>query len=136
MVKNPIKFTYWFNDKEAKQVHGDKGVEKTYPFRVGDIVKVTKEGNMYSAYKKAFKHFTGSTKTPYYCNNYLNDGELGKEFRIVAMIGHVSCDAIVTYCKDRLGNDIVIDADGFTLVRQYPLRVGESTTIHLNRLER
>lgn len=118
-----IKFTYWFND----------GVKKIYPFRIGDIVMITKEGNMYSAYKKAFKHFTGSTKTPYYC---CHGSELGKEFRIVAMIGHVSCDAIVTYCKDRLGKDIVIDADGFTLVRQYPLRVGESTTIRLDRLER
>ena len=123
MTKKTIKFTYWFND----------GVKKTYPFRVGDIVKVTKEGNMYSAYKTVFKHFTNSTKIPYYCDH---KGELGKVFRIVAMIGHETCDAIVTYCKDRLGNDIVIDADGFTLIRQYPLRVGESTTIHLDRLER
>jgi hypothetical protein len=119
-----INFTYWFND----------GVKKIYPFRVGDIVIVTKEGNMYSGYKEAFKHFTGSTNPPYYCCHH--GSEFGKVLRIVAMIGHVSCDAIVTYCKDRLGNDIVIDADGLTVVRQYPLRVGENTTIHLDRLKR
>ena len=124
MVKNPINFTYHL-DGEARNI--------TYPFRIGDIVMVTKDGNMYSRYKVAFKHFTGSTNPPYYCGH---GSEFGKAFRIVAMIGHVSCDAIVTYCKDRLGNDIVIDADGLTVVRQYPLRVGENTTIHLDRLKR
>ena len=118
-----INFTYWFNN----------GVKKTYPFRVGDIVKVTKKGNVYPTYKEAFKHFTSSTKTPHYCN--YNDAELGKVFRIVAVIGHEFCDSVVTYCKDRLGNDIVIDANGFTLVRQYPLRKGESTVIPLERIQ-
>ena len=120
----PINFTYQIGDS----------VIRKYPFRVGDIVKVTEEGNMYSMHKEAFKYFTGSTNPPYYCCHH--GSEFGKMFRIVAMIGHDFCDAIITYCKDRLGNDIVIDADGFTLVRQYPLRVGESTTIRLDRLER
>ena len=119
-----IKFTYWFNN----------GVKKTYPFRVGDIVKVTKEGNMYSGYKVAFKHFTGSTKIPYYCDHW--DAKLDKEFKIFEIVKHGDSNDIIIYAKDRINNDIVIDARGVKLVRQYPLRVGENTTIHLDRLKR
>lgn len=124
MTKKTINFIYRLDDRRIK----------VYPFRVGDIVKVTESGCMYSRYKEAFKYFTGSTKTPYYCDH--GGTELDNVFKIIAMIGHPNSNDIVTYCKDRLGNDIVIDADGFTLVRQCPLRVGEKITIHLDRLKK
>lgn len=111
----------------------DNGTIKTYPFRIGDIIRVTNLDYRYTSYGDAFKHFTGSRwKIPYYCDHWY--AELDKEFKIFEMVKHGNSNDIIIYAKDRINNDIVIDAHGVKLVRQYPLRKGESIEIRLRAL--
>ena len=110
----------------------DNGTRKTYPFRIGDIIRVGNPDYRYTSYGAAFKHFTGSTKIPYYCDHWY--AKLDNEFKIFEMVKHGNTNDIIIYAKDRINNDIVIDARGVKLVRQYPLRKGESTEIRLRAL--
>lgn len=111
----------------------DNGTRKTYPFRIGDIIRVDNLDYRYTSYSAAFKHFTGSKwKTPYYCNHWY--AKLDKAFKIFEIVKHGYSNDIIIYAKDRINNDIVIDARGVKLVRQCPLRKGESTEIRLRAL--
>lgn len=116
-------FTYRF-DNEGRKV---------YPFRVGDIIRVTDLGYRYMSYSTAFKYFTSSIKNPHYCDHWY--AKLDKEFKIFGMAWHEFSYDIVIYAKDRLGKDIVIDARGVKLVRQYPLRKGESIEVCLEKIQ-
>lgn len=122
MTKKAIKFTYWLNN----------GVKKTYPFRVGDIVDVINIGRKYSSYSRAYEYFTKSAETPYYCKH---GGGHHQYFKIFAVVEHESSKCVIAYCKDREGRDIVIGMSGLGLVRQYPLRKGESNEVYLEKIQ-
>lgn len=118
-----------------------EGYTKRYPFRVGDIVKVKDWGESYSTYKDAFKHFTGSTNPPYY-SSFLDwhkedeERENAGNFKIIGVAEHgQNKHYVVGYIQDRMGRGQVIGLDGLNLVKQMPLRIGEETTIKLEKIK-
>ena len=106
-----------------------------YPFRVGDVVKVKDFGETFSDWTEANLHFTKKVDTPFY-STHLGMGERNKNtpFKIKEIMAHPCYSRVVCYLCDRDGHDIIIGAQGLTLVRQYPLRKGESDTITLKKL--
>jgi hypothetical protein len=112
-----------------------------FPFRVGDIVRVKDWGSSYSSYKGAFKYFTGSTNPPYYssflnCHKEEEERENAGEFKIIGVAEHsMHCRDTVSYIRDRMGRGQIIGLGGLELVKQMPLRIGEKTTIKLEKLK-
>jgi hypothetical protein len=118
-----------------------EGYSVLFPFRVGDIVKVKNWGESYSSYKGAFKYFTGSTNPPYYSsfldwNKEKEERENAGEFKIIGVAEHsMHCRDTVSYIRDRIGRGQIIGLEGLELVKQLPLRIGEKTTIKLEKLK-
>lgn len=117
------------------------GYISVFPFRVGDIVKVKNWGDSYSSYKGAFKYFTRSTNPPYY-SSFLNwdkekeERENAREFKIIGVAEHsMHCRDTVSYIRDRMGRGQIIGLEGLELVKQMPLRIGEKTTIKLEKIK-
>lgn len=118
-----------------------EGIKKRYPFRVGDIVRVEDWGESFSCYKDAFVHFIGKCKQPYYSSFLRSEDEERErksagEFKIIGIAEHGhNTRFILSYIKDRMGRGQVIDLDGLSLVKQMPLRIGEETTIKLEKIK-
>lgn len=108
------------------------------PFRVGDIVKVKYWGATYSGCSKFNKFFNVKDNKTYYQMSY--DAEekrsKAKDFKIVKLGMHPNGCVAVAYIVDREFRDNIIDVEGLSLVRQFPLRNGEKTTIRLERIPR
>ena len=128
------------NIRLFKYEHTD-GYISSFPFRVGDIVKVKDWGESYSSYKGAFKYFTGSTNHPYY-SSFFNphkeeeERENAGEFKIIGVAEHgMHCRDTVSYIRDRMGRGQIIGLEGLELVKQLPLRIGETTVIKLEKLK-
>ena len=119
-----------------------EGIKKRYPFRVGDIVRVEDWGESFSCYKDAFVHFIGKCKQPYYSSFLRSEDEERErksagEFKIIGIAEHGHNHRfILSYIKDRMGRGQVIDLDGLSLVKQMPLRIGEETTIKLEKIKK
>lgn len=118
-----------------------KGYSVLFPFRVGDIVKVENWGNSYSCYSNAFVHFTGKYQAPYY-SNFLHwqDEKDAREnagnFKIIGVAEHgQNGHYILAYIQDRIGRGQVIGLEGLKLVKQMPLRIGETTVIKLEKIK-
>lgn len=115
-----------------------EGYSVLFPFRVGDIVKVKNWGSSYNSYKDAFLHFTSKLKPPYYSKleNELDARENANEFKIIGVAEHGYFDReIIAYIQDRMYRDQVIGLEGLKLVKQLPLRIGETTTIKLEKIK-
>lgn len=118
-----------------------EGIKKRYPFRVGDIVRVINWSDSYTSYKEAFLHFTGQCKPPYYSNLSWEEEEGERngagDFKIINIAEHGhNTRYILSYIKDRMGRDQVIGLDGLSLVKQMPLRIGETTVIKLEKIKK
>ena len=119
-----------------------EGIKKRYPFRVGDIVRVEDWCESFSCYKDAFVHFIGKCKQPYYSSFLRSEDEERErksagEFKIIGIAEHGHNHRfILSYIKDRMGRGQVIDLDGLSLVKQMPLRIGEETTIKLEKIKK
>lgn len=116
------------------------GYTSLFPFRVGDIVKVKDWGESYSSYKDAFVHFTGQCKPPYYSNLSWEkeEGERNGagDFKIIGVAEHGQNKCyILAYIQDRVGRGQVIGLEGLELVKQMPLRIGETTVIKLEKIK-
>jgi hypothetical protein len=111
------------------------GRTKYFPFRVGDIVRVTDWGYCYSSYTKAFVFLTGSRETPYY-SFYKREQEGDKQlFKIINIAEHELMNGdIVCYIQDRLKRGVVIAPEGLKLVKQFPLRKNETINIVLKKI--
>lgn len=118
-----------------------EGYSVLFPFRVGDIVKVKDWGESYSSYQGAFVHFTGKHKPPYYSNflDWKTEEEERKnagEFKIIGVAEHGQNKRyVVAYIQDRVGRGQVIGLEGLELVKQLPLRIGETTVIKLEKIK-
>lgn len=112
-----------------------------FPFRVGDIVKVKDWGESYSSYRDAFVHFTGKCQTPYYSNflhwqDEKDARENASDFKIIGVAEHgQNKHYILAYIQDRMGRGQVIGLEGLKLVKQLPLRIGETTVIKLEKIK-
>ena len=117
------------------------GYTKRYPFRVGDIVKVKDWGESYSCYKDAFLHFTGKCQAPYYSNflHWQDEKDARKNagnFKIIDVAEHgQNRYYFIAYIRDIVGRGHVIGLEGLKLVKQMPLRIGEETTIKLEKIK-
>lgn len=118
-----------------------EGHSVLFPFRVGDIVKVKNWGDSYSSYRDAFVHFTGKCQAPYY-SNFLpwevekDARENAGEFKIIGVAEHgQNKHYILAYIQDRMGRGQVIGLEGLELVKQLPLRIGETTVIKLEKIK-
>lgn len=133
---------------QAQQRHLDSNIErqftyqtswrtKHFPFRTGDIVRVTNWGECYSTYENAFIYFTNSVDTPYYCGSTKRRKEDGDKqlFKIINIAEHESTGGIVCYIQDRSKRGVVIDIEGLELVKQFPLRKNETINIVLEKIK-
>lgn len=112
-----------------------EGHSLLFPFRVGDIVKIYDWGESYSAYTSAFVHFTSKRQPPYY-SNHINERKNASEFKIIGVAEHSrNKRCILAYIQDRIGRGQVIGLKGLKLVKQMPLRIGEKTTIKLEKIK-
>ena len=109
--------------------------ECKYPFRIGDVVRVSSFSECYSWFTLASRYFFhDDTKTGFY-NDNVRLRSFDTKFKIKKMVAHSYFGYhVICYCVDREGKDIIIDANGLKLVKQYPLRRGESTEIELEVL--
>lgn len=118
-----------------------KGYSILSPFRVGDIVKVKDWGDSYSSYTDAFIHFTGKCQPPYYSNflywqDEKNERKNAGKFKIIGVAEHGQNERyILAYIQDRVGRGQVIGLEGLELVKQLPLRIGETTVIKLEKIK-
>lgn len=111
------------------------GYISVFPFRVGDIVKIYDWGESYSAYTGAFVHFTSKSQPPYY-SNHINERKNASEFKIIGVAEHSrNKRCILAYIQDRMGRGQVIGLNGLELVKQMPLRIGETTVIKLEKIK-
>lgn len=104
-------------------------------YRIGDFVKIKNIGETYGLYRKAFKHFTGQTNTPFYCKSSNYDKCRGILFKIKGMGFHELFHDLLLYIEDRNKQGCVISINGVELVKQLPLRKGESTKIVVSRIK-
>ena len=105
-----------------------------FPFRVGDVVKVNNFGATYTGWVGANLHFTNKSKSPFY-SSYHNKRDTNIPFKIKGIISHPNFRRVVCYLEDRDKNGIIIGAQALRVVRQYPLRKGESDTILLKKVD-
>ena len=105
-----------------------------WPFRIGDIVKVTDYGASYTSWHEANRYFTGKVINPFYS---LKREERRPEilFKVKGVIAHPHYKRVVCYLEDRMKRGILIGAHGVSLVKQFPLRKGESDTIILEKVK-
>jgi len=138
---------------QTQQRHLDSNIEqlftyqtscgtKHFPFRIGDIVRVTNWSCSYPSYTEAFVFLTGSRETPYYsCNNlYIEDRrrEDGDKqlFKIIKIAEHEFCNGnIICYIQDRTKRGVVIGLEGLKLVKQFPLRKNETINVILEKIK-
>lgn len=104
-----------------------------FPFRIGDVVKVNDFGAAYTGWFNANLYFTHKSASPFYSICY-DKRDTNIPFKIKGMISHPNFRRVVCYLCDRDGHDIIIGAEALRVVRQYPLRKGESDTITLKKL--
>ena len=129
--------------KEVFIYHKASGSTACFPFRVGDVVRVTDWGESYSIYTKAFIYFTNSADTPYYCGFTLETEKRRKEygdkqcFKIINIAEHGDNNngIIVCYIQDRAKHGVVIGPEGLKLVKQFPLRKNETINIVLKKIK-
>jgi len=128
--------------KEVFIYHKVSGITSCLPFRVGDIVRVTDWGAVYSTYITAFCYFTNSSDKPYYsCDDFYiekrrrEDGDK-QLFKIVKVAEHGYGNGdIVCYIQDRARRGVVIGPEGLKLVKQFPLRKNETINIVLEKIK-
>lgn len=106
-----------------------------FPFRVGDVVKVNNFGAAYTSWAEANLHFTKKVNNPFY-STYLGMRERNNNtpFKIKGIISHPNFKCVICYLEDRHKNGIIIGAQALRVVRQYPLRKGESNVIQLKKI--
>ena len=105
-----------------------------FPFRVGDVVKVNDFGATYTGWVGANLHFTKKLKSPFY-SICCDKRDTNIPFKIKGIISHPNYRKVVCYLEDRDKNGIIIGAQALRVVRQYPLRKGESDTIQLKKVD-
>jgi hypothetical protein len=105
-----------------------------FPFRVGDVVKVNDFGATYTGWSGANLYFTNKLMSPFY-SIYYNKRDTNIPFKIKGIISHPNYRRVVCYLEDRDKNGIIIGAQALRVVRQYPLRKGESDTILLKKVD-
>jgi len=123
------------NIEQLFRYHVSYGKTKHFPFRIGDIVRVTDWGWCYSSYTKAFVFLTGSREPPYY--SFCKREQEGDKqlFKIINIAEHEFINGdIVCYIQDRLKRGVVIAPEGLKLVKQFPLRKNETNNIILGKI--
>jgi len=109
----------------------------SFPFRVGDIVKVKNWGETYDCPK--FNEFFGVKNNETFYRWSCDSDEKrskAKDFKIVKLGAHPNGAMVVAYIVDRQFRDNVIGLKGLSLVKQFPLRKNESTEIELELMPR
>jgi len=109
-----------------------------FPFRIGDIVKVKDWGDTYSQCPSFNKFFGVKDNKTYYemSDDSNKKRSKAKDFKIVKLGAHPNGRVVVAYIVDRAFRDNIIGIDGLSLVKQFPLRNGEQTTITLEQIPR
>ena len=105
-----------------------------FPFRVGDVVKVNNFGAAYTGWVGANLHFTNKRTSPFYSVCY-DKRDTNIPFKIKGIISHPNFRRVVCYLEDRDKNGIIVGAEALRVVRQYPLRKGESNVIQLKKID-
>ncbi len=105
-----------------------------FPFRVGDVVKVNDFGATYTGWVGANLHFTNKAMSPFYSICF-DKRDTNIPFKIKGIISHPNYRRVVCYLEDRDKNGIIIGAQALRVVKQYPLRKGESDTIQLKKVD-
>ena len=100
-----------------------------FPFRVGDVVKVNNWGEQYTTFYDAFKYFGAEENRE---NQVLEPSY--KEFKIKGVAKHPNFENIICYIVDRTNKWAVIGPDGLRVVKQYPLRKGETKEIVVKKI--
>lgn len=119
-----ITFTYLLEDYNKME----------FPFRVGDVVKVNDFGATYTGWAGANLHFTNKRTSPFYSVCY-DKRDTNIPFKIKGIISHPNFRRVICYLEDRNKNGIIIGAEALRVVRQYPLRKGESNVIQLKKID-
>lgn len=111
--------------------------EKYLAFRPGDFVRVRNWGGVYGSYISAFKHFNGSTETPFYCrySNYRNNQHT-RLFKLMKVAEHTNYSGrVICYIIDNEKRGAVIDCDSLIPFKTFPLRPGELNEIKLEKIK-
>lgn len=102
-----------------------------YKFRVGDIVTIQNWGKSYNYYPTAENYFRHAADLSYYAQ-YPSEGNRITRFKIKAIAIHDRYyDRLLAYVEDREKKGIIINMAALELVKQYPLRKGESLNINV-----
>ena len=104
----------------------DFGKIWNYQFRVGDIVTVKNWGNRYTYYPTAHDYFKRKLGIPYYNSDDYCDWKPNDLFKIRAIARHHRMEnRLLALIEDRNKRGVIINMDGLSLVKQYPLRKDE-----------
>lgn len=122
--KNLIHFSYFGTNPLFAYI---------FPFRVGDIVKLEDLGAQYFTYYAAERFFFKNISE----TKFDSWQELKNiEFKIIGIAEHVVKNGLVVALIDRLNRTALVNARGLKVIKQFPLRKEEKTTIHVTTLTR
>jgi len=86
-----IEFNYSVNSKKYRN---------KFPFRVGDVVKVTDWGCSFSTYPSAYVYFKGKNETPYFCQDKRRiERNSAIPFKIIALAEHDRIAVVLLYSR-------------------------------------
>lgn len=120
--------------KNNKFIYISNSSNWVFPFRVGDLVKISDWGGIYVCFTKANDALLGKDSKPYY--NY----ELGcksprdRLFKIIKFGLHPDGRSVVFAVKDIENKTAVMSSTALEPFLTYPLKVGESKIVELNKI--
>ena len=129
----------YITEKKTPETRWGRPIKTSFPFRVGDLVKVTDWGGSYCHYTDAFKCFkilneNGSIMFPYYAIH--NDRPPhNRAFKILDIAEHESFDGeFLFYIKDNENREAVVGGEYLIPLKTFPLRPGETKEIKIKRI--
>ena len=109
-------------------------LEWVFPFRAGDLVKIKNWGGIYECFTMANDVLLGEDNRPYYNYQLGTKSPRNRLFKIIKFALHPDGHSIVFAIKDIENKTAVISSIALEPFLTYPLKVGESKIVKLNKI--
>lgn len=105
--------------------NGVVSIRNKHNVAIGDIVKITVFGQIYSTYHRAFKCFWGDENDGFHSRGglklrpYITNGLYSNIWKVVGIGSHMNYyGTLILHLKDMFGRNLVIGMDGVRIIRK------------------